>query len=404
MHNSRNDFLEQSTLRLQVLTPVSIGAGHTLNSKEYLYDRSRGKIYLLNQKEWFKYLYGKKLLPFFERYLQENSSETPFEWLEKTMGSRNVNPVQLGKAIRTSMEVQVDLKKSGIRKNVNDIIPCLHQADGTVYIPGSSLKGLLRTAILFHLIRQEKWESRRKAHWQEIQKIVPQLERASASRDGRGEKSCIRELEKIAAQIERELLCVLGCDEKNAPLNDALRGLRCGDALLVRDKAGADQGKSPTALLQKVDLGQRGEKALPIFFEAIMPGTQFEFSLTLEKSMLERIGIHSIAEVEQILQEFYQYLNKVLQEAFPNQKSLFAELAKGNAYLGRNNGFLHKTFVLALADSPRETVPVVRAVLNKEFWKHKHLEADRTISPRLLKGTRLSNRLVLMGGVRISRV
>ena len=50
MHNSRNDFLEQSTLRLQVLTPVSIGAGHTLNSKEYLYDRSRGKIYLLNQK------------------------------------------------------------------------------------------------------------------------------------------------------------------------------------------------------------------------------------------------------------------------------------------------------------------------------------------------------------------
>lgn len=400
MTEEKAAFLEQRTLTLQVVTPVCIAAGTSLNSREYLYDPKLGKVYLLHQLEWFKFLHRKRLLPPYERYMksQDSNSIPPYEWLQNCLGPQGATQQQLGKAIKAAVDVHVSLKKTGGRRGVNDIIPTMHLADGRVYIPGSSIKGMLRTAILFHLIRRDSWASRRKQYWQQIMRMAGALERANKNHDWQSQKQALKDLERTAQSIERELLCILDVDRRNMPLNDALRGLRCGDAMPV---ATSEKGNT-TAILQKIDITNDYARRLPVFFESMLPGTTFQFSLTIEKAMLAKIGITSIDELLSIMGEYYRFLNATFQAAFPERQDLFTTMTEANAYLGRNNGFLQKTPMLALANSRRDTVPVVRAILQKQFHNHKHDDKlDKDVSPRTLKGTQYDHTMYLMGGVKI---
>ena len=58
----------------------------------------------------------------------------------------------------------VKTKIGSDKKDLNDLHPFMRHPDGTVYIPGSSIKGAMRTALLFSEVknsaqRQTWWNS-----------------------------------------------------------------------------------------------------------------------------------------------------------------------------------------------------------------------------------------------------
>lgn len=416
MANENTAFLEHKTMTLEVVTPVCIADSNKLNTREYLYDKNHGKVYLLQPVEWFKYLYRKRVLDQYERYLMDPRGQDipPYEWLKNTLGPQAVAPHQWGKAVKACIDVYArhSFDRSqpsggrqngrGRKKNINDILPAIRLVDGTVYIPGSSIKGMMRTAILIHLIRRQEWAGRRRFYWHQIQKNLAALKKANQTKNRSEVKACTRKWNYIIKDVERELLCILNMDKKNDAINDALRGLRCGDAILVKSPQ-EEANAVHTAIVQKIDIREDSEvNYVPLFLESIIPGTRFRFSLTLEKKMMSQIGISSADQLLGIVEEAYRFLNHVLQPVFSNRK-LFSSLGESNAYLGRNNGFLHKTVVLALAEKPKDAVPVVREILCAQFRDHK-AGLDKEIAPHMLKGTEYEGIVQLMGGVKISSV
>lgn len=121
--------------------------------------------------------------------------------------------------------------------------------------------------------------------------------------------------------------------------------------------------------------------------------------------MTREIGINSVDELLKILQQYFDFINSILKEAFGRECSaLFDNITEGNIYLGSNIGFLHKTLVMALAPSRREAVNFVRDILDINFSNERNKHdgrKDTKISPRTLKATRYNGKTMLMGVGRI---
>ena len=66
-----DNFQEIKTLCIECVSPINIADGTKLNPKEYLFDRKEGKVYFLNQLAWHKFIYSKKLLASYEKYLTD---------------------------------------------------------------------------------------------------------------------------------------------------------------------------------------------------------------------------------------------------------------------------------------------------------------------------------------------
>ena len=231
-------------------------------------------------------------------------------------------------------------KNSGgqnIKLSLNTVQPCIHLATGKAYIPGSSIKGLLRTAILYHLLQNN--ESVRN-------KFQDRLEGWTKR------KGSIEDLAGIAESLEAELLyCLVDNKGNNRPLSlaDALNGLRCSDAMPV--------GKVKTEVLQKIDLklsknGEVEESSMPLYRESILPGSEFTFSITLETAMMEAIGIYSVQDIIDIVTQYHNYvIHEVIEPAFFSAYSMQFLNLKGNGLIGSNTGFLYKTLFLGCVKS-----------------------------------------------------
>jgi CRISPR-associated protein Csm5 len=398
MSKVETDKLVQIPFALRVVTPVSIGDGTELNPREYLYNPKDNSVIFLHELEWHKFLNRKRALPQYERYLQTPAKygKSLYEWASETLGAHSLVEAQLGPAIRSQTKAVVKDYRNNQKKTLNSLRPCLRLVDGRVYIPGSSIKGVMRTAILYHLLRKNdrlRQEFRRN------------LERSVFDNkdDGRG---MVKELKRLLSDMETQLLHRL--DFSSIPntrirTSDAkvssMRGLLCSDAI--------SEGPVVTQVLQKVDLTLKSDKPtsyLPIFRESILRDNVFHFTVTLDKPMLDTIGITSGQQLVDILTEYTEALNRMLLGKFKRlHASAFASISDANAYMGSNTGFLHKTLIAALYDTPDEVTQIVKTILsaNKAFRKHKHYQ-DRDFSPRTIKATMVNGVLALTGGVQIS--
>lgn len=175
MQNGRNDFIEQKSMLIEVITPICMGNNNALSYLDYLYDRDRKKVYMLNQHEWFNYLSRHSVLPRYITNLEKNSPKAPYQWLttKSGLGANAITLEKLGKALKTEIEVfkNLQLDNSGAK-----IQPTVRLVAGNIYIPGSAIKGMLRTAILFHLIRQKNNEKLRKEYWNKVVKEIHSIE------------------------------------------------------------------------------------------------------------------------------------------------------------------------------------------------------------------------------------
>ena len=140
----------QYRIKLTTLTPVCIGDGKTINPvTDYIYDRNRNQVHYLNKEKIAERLAGDDEL--MDRYMSEiisnmNNNRTEFDL-------KNF----LEKVLKLSLQDYALYSIEG--KNTKELNTIIKNPDRNPYIPGSTLKGMIKTAFLYEwlLDKNNEW-------------------------------------------------------------------------------------------------------------------------------------------------------------------------------------------------------------------------------------------------------
>ncbi len=402
-----NKQFETARLCLHVITPINIADGITLGDKDYLYDAKTQKAYFLNLQLWHKFIYSHGLLPRYEAFLQRNG-KILLEWLRENgydiadvqeciiaevqakVDLRADNGQQGGAWRNGGAQARGNVRTGSSKQKLNDVNRHIQQPDGSLYIPGSSIKGAFRTAILYALL--QKRPDVKAKYWRQVQQLL-----------SKSDLKVKKDFGRLTDAMEAELLHTLQLPDKdtyvksNNAVYSALRGLQVSDTFTGKNvKAG---------ILQKLDVGfnikaggRIKEQPLPIYRECILPGAELAFDIKIDKAYMQTIDMASIDDLLATLRSFNIAVMDLLEDAFKGHyPNAFVNVAGANTFIGAGTGFLSKTLLAMLAPNREAAKETIRALLDKSFKQHKHMQYDKVISPRTLKCTSYNGQIMLMG-------
>ena len=387
--------IDHAQLSLTIVTPTNIGGPEKLTTKDYMYNYDVGEVYLLNNYEWFRFLARHNKLAEFEIYMQNEmvrpNGRTMYDWAKNTIGASQLTKDVLGPAIGSIMKSSI--YNEGRKNSLNDITPQIRGANGEVYIPGSSIKGVIDSAIISHMLRNNK--AFRSNVQRELRKVLDVYKRKNA-------RSLFKDIFKMVNQAIIKHIHVLTNNE-GKPLKgilaSAFRGISVSDAMPM--------SAIQTEVLKKEDscVDEDGTHEISVHRECILPNQKFSFTVTLDTAMTKEIGITSVNQVLEILQEDFDATHELLSSKFKKvSPSIFKALEPANAYIGSNTGFIQKTIIMAAFTDNEETgIDIIRAILDVNFQKAKHASKDHFMAPRAIKLVKWNGHYYEMGGIHIGR-
>ena len=392
--------IDHAQLSLTIVSPTNIGGPEKLTTKDYMYNYDAGEVYLLNNYEWFRFLARHNKLAEFETYMQNEmvrpNGRTMYDWAKNTIGASQLTKDVLGPAIGSIMKSSI--YNEGRKNSLNDITPQIRGANGEVYIPGSSIKGVIDSAIISHMLRRDA--RFRAAVQQKLKELLYKYRdfQYDKRRFKREFNSILREVNKL---IDCNIRVLFKNSEKrvNGILASAFRGVSVSDAMPIES--------IKTEVLKKEDtcIDEDGTHEISVHRECILPNQKFSFTVTLDTAMTKEIGITSVDQVLAILQEDFDATHKLLASKFKKvSPSIFKALEPANAYIGSNTGFIQKTIIMAaFTDDEKTGIDIIRAILDMNFEKAKHATKDSSMAPRAMKLVKWNGHYYEMGGIHIGR-
>ena len=266
----QQDHLQVFDLTLKTQSPLFVGSGRKIGKREYIYSPNQGCVKILNMELFFDYMLRHDLVRQFEKFmLSSNSSLLDFwtrdchlaeDWLEhpKLMGDKPL--------IQYRLAVTEDVAGYNGTKEIHQF---QRDAYGRAYIPGSSLKGALRTAWLVHLLLHETPVSDKKRTLEAFEVnhdyVFPEGSYANKLRSG-------------AATDD-----ILG---------SIFRGIQVSDSTPIDNDKLILTGRTLISPLSaaRVEHFDGDAKDLPLYQECVRPGETIRFRLTLDQSILNRHG------------------------------------------------------------------------------------------------------------------
>ena len=387
--------IDHAQLSLTIVSPTNIGGPEKLTTKDYMYNYDAGEVYLLNNYEWFRFLAQLNKLAEFEAYMQDEmvkpNGRIMYDWAKNTIGASQLTKDILGPAIRSIMKTSI--YNEGRKNSLNDITPQLCGANGEVYIPGSSIKGVIDSAIISHMLRNNK--GFRSNVQRELSRILDIYMRKNS-------RSLFNDILKSVDKIILEHIHVLTKNDGKqfkGILASAFRGVSVSDAMPIEP--------IKTEVLKKEDtcVDEDGTHEISVHRECILPNQKFSFTVTLDTAMTKEIGITSVDQVLDILQEDFDATHELLASKFKKvSPSIFKALEPANAYIGSNTGFIQKTIIMAaFTDDEKTGIDIIRAILDMNFKKAKHDSKDKIMAPRAIKLVKWNGNYYEMGGIHIGR-
>ncbi|MGP1441459.1 MAG: type III-A CRISPR-associated RAMP protein Csm5 [Anaerovoracaceae bacterium] len=364
------DYLKQYKVKLTVVGPVFIGSGREIVKTEYIFlDRNR-KIAVMDMAKLHKVAVEHKLGSSFEKFMSGENRITLKKWLyENRIDSKKY--MNCCKYILDSSGIQLS-------KGIN-VMEFVKDAYGKPYVPGSSLKGMLRTILLAGRILTNK-----EMYSSEISELSAQ---SNVNRDK--QRYLKREIDKIEEKafytLERENVA-----SSNA-VNDELSGLIVSDSRPLEIKN--------LILGQKVDCTvSGGDRNLPILRECLRPDTEIEFTISIDSTKCNVTKEEIIRAIELFNDNYYNCFLSVFQGVEkPHNHSV---------YLGGGSGFATKTVVYPLYGR-NVGVPLImnifkNTISEKIFREHGHRsDLDIGVSPHIVKYTEYDDILFEMGLCRL---
>ena len=365
------EYLKHYTLRITALSPIHVGDGTKLGKKEYIQQGMRNSILVPDTGKMFHDLQLLRRERAYGEFMLQERRLGLGQWLK----DQGIPPQRIQSWKRYSMDAgDAFVRKQTGRsdRTPKDILCFMKDAYHQPYVPGSTLKGMLRTALLCRRIRENP---------KNYEQTAKNLAQATGNPGKRNTY-----LKKETQALEIAVFHTLNRNEKSK--ENAINSMMSG--FIVSDSKPLSEGD--LILAQKIDYTLRGEeKALPILREALKPGTKIDFELTIDSRICD-------ITIEEVLSAL-NYFQKISYEHF-YRHFLRGRNAKGIVWLGGGTGFLSKTILFPLygKQAVHLTDRVFRSTLGDNYSQHKHMrDVANGVSPHACKCTRYQGKLYDMG-------
>ncbi len=367
-------------MSLTTLSPIFIGSGEELNKSMYVYNNR--EIMIIDERKLIKELLLREGL--YESFLNGcysgNLNLTNF--LEKHLNGYKDMDIYKYKIMSYS-DVKTNLK-------FNNINTFIKSSNGKPYIPGSSIKGAIRTAIIYGEIMNNKNK------YNNIFKDI--VNYRNKYNEG-----------YIVDNISNHF------NIKNIFKNIAVSDTN-------------DINIENLCICKRYDISTHIEVGheLPIYMELLKPCLKFNFLLTLYSSF-------SINDLSKYFNNFYDYnmndntlysnylsiINVFRDKAVNNPHNLYLNYDNmiPNIFIGGVNGFLTKSVIYSIRKtkndnneiiSKSQIIDYVKKYLDRKFVKidreskkrilqHNHTKIDEKISPRTLRLVKYQNSYIALG-------
>lgn|GEM_PF-165126 len=378
-------YLKRYRMKITALGPIHVGDGKKLKKIEYIYDKQNNRVFVLDTTKTYSFLEkeGKLcrfqeyiLSPEKDRYKDEDNSKDIFSFLLKENISKEI--WESWKSYDYGITVRED-------KRLNEIHSFAKDTNGNPYIPGSSIKGMIRTALLAYLVGnkvegsdEEGMFLYRKIDKQQIQYTLSKAKKESIAVGKRDLRKESGELEALVFH-QLELRNGIRMENQRNAVCSILRGL------LVRDSQ--PLSLKDLDLAQKVDLFSENARrrdsrisrddkekihAISTFKEVLRPGTEIYFDLILDSKVFPYSLNTILAALDYFNEQCYYYHYKHFQRP---------TLEKGVVWLGGGAGYCTKTVSYPLLQE--EGVDFVSDILANKFRDHHHdRDKELGVSPR----------------------
>ena len=373
------NFLKNYKMKIHALSPIFIGCGEKIGKKEYIYLPWDHKVIVPFIEKVYYSLAKKGKGSAYLEYMLKNTKDDMGIWLKQ----QGIQREEYERWMRYELDAgDIPLTGAGFRNADARKIACfIKDPYGMPYVPGSSIKGMIRTALL-------SWEiSQNNEKYAVLKEDIRRKSGEQAKRNVFLDKET-RELEAKAFHGYRSRE-----SEKKTRLADAVNSKLSG--LIVSDSQPIPMDR--LTLSQKIDYSLDGrEKALPILRETLAPGTDIYFEISIDTSWCP----YSIEDILTAL-AFFQ------KKCYENFYSRFKRGSKSEdiVWLGGGAGFVSKTILYPIFD--REAVRITNSVFkntlpSKTYDMHNHSrDISLGIAPHVCKCTRYRGQLYDMGMGRI---
>lgn len=358
--------LERYKIRLKVTGPVCIGSGKQINKKDYIYNKAKDTVEVIDTDMMFMDVLQMGKEKDFERFLR-NGKETLEDWFK----SNNIVRTQYSKWIKYSLAAGDAVVEDRSLKEVQTFV---RDAYGRPYIPGSSLKGAIRTAIFGTMagvgIAKEKSGKIKGNEYTSIQNNL---------RSAKVEKKLKSEIEELEAKVFN----VLGKNTKDvkSAVNDFMSGIIISDSKPFANEQ--------LVLCQKIDMSTDGaRKRINVLRECIQPGTEIEFDLTVD-TVVSKIKVSNInACLKGFIKSYY--------DTFAYKFDKTNNYSDNTIFLGAGTGYPTKTVMYQVLG--RDGVRQVADILHAKAPKHGHKkDVEKGVAPHTKKVTQYQGMEYNMG-------
>lgn len=361
--------LEVYRARLTVMSPIFIGNGNELSKKEYLFLNGRATVGIIDIQSFYRMISQKGLRNRFEMFMMDTRPRTNLsDWIREN-GIKE-------QEVRKCLKYTIDSGDTVIQRGTPvHIMECIKDPYGLPYVPGSSIKGMLRTILLNgEIIRNpERFRKGRE-------------ELLSAVRNAPYKVNRNQFLQREKGMIEETYFYTLHRNEKKRDdaVNDQLSGMIISDSNALTRK--------DLVLCQKVERHPDGtEKKLNLLRECIRPGTEIGFNITVEKDICS-------VRREDILKAI-ELFNEVYYDCFLKAFRGMDAPREGQVYLGGGTGFVSKTLIYPLLgkkEGLNTTMKIFQHTKVPQEHKH-HKDAAYGVSPHIVKCTNYQGQSMQMG-------
>lgn len=357
-------------IRIKTMSPVFIGDGGKIGNREYIYLQRQHKIIVPALGAMFNAAVKAGKVKEFEAFMM--GEKYPLGTWLRNQGFSDQDYEKWKKYELDAGDLFMQINKNtGKPTPPKDIQTFVKDPYGKPYIPGSSLKGTIRTALLAHAVLKD---------YDRYADLVQQIKSGSSETNLRRDKY----LQRQTTALEQEVFHTLNRNDKK---NDAVNSVMSG--FIVSDSAPINTDR--LTLCQKVDLTlDQHEKPLPILRECLKPETVVEFMLTLYDSFPFNIN-----DIQEALENY----NVVYYSRF-GKKFHMGNPEPGILWLGGGVGFGAKTVINSLFGE-NEALAVTDRIFQatvRNYAEHHH-NNDRSlgVSPHIYKCTRYQGTRYDMG-------
>ena len=251
----------EKRLLFKVLSPLHIGSGANFYPFEYV--KFGEHIYFINESKFINFLKKENLLDdYIKAFTTERQKFSISDYLRHfSLLNEDILHEISQYRVRHSLKREIQISKF------------IKDHEMKPYIPGSSVKGAIRVAILYYILKNLPSDKKEQLIDKPIRRKLSELKR------DRRKKGWIKK--HLGDEIDR-ILQKFQLTDKNhpGPNTDILK------ALIVRDSAPLSQDVLEVKMAEIVNLNGKNQ-SIPTGIEIIRPGTTFYINISIDTSYLD---------------------------------------------------------------------------------------------------------------------